>query len=308
MRRFAIGLTLPLLIATSAAAGQSGTAGADPAEGLQRVIGTITARMDGGKPTPQQVRADAQLLTAGYRSMGPGRTAAGPGGDARMRDLGRRSLDWLARASRYDRRDPATALLLLDSYDSIGGFYRQGSAYPAGAIIAYAAAMRLAQRLMFEAADPARFEQEYARFALACGTMTAAQGSLVVPWQQPQDAPAGPLGEMVPAALEPVPLPPPIDQSQLDPEQRAAYVNARERFRNVAPKVHQARLLLKDLSQRQTRLGVALNPEDAANALKMHGFVEEAADLIKTGKFSAASDALDRADYVRNKLRSATGQ
>lgn len=307
MRRFAIGLTLPLLIATSAAAGQSGTAGADPAEGLQRVIGTITARMETGRPTPQQLRADAQLLTAGYRSLAPGRTA-GPGGDARMRDLGRRSLDWLARAGRFDRRDPATALLLLDSYDSIGGFYRQGSAYPAGAIIAYAAAMRLAQRLMFEASDPARFEQEYARFALACGTMTAAQGSLVMPWQQPQDAPAGPLREIVPAALEPVPLPPPIDQSQLDAEQRAAYVNARERFRNVAPRVHTARLLLKDLSQRQKQLGVALNPEDASNALKMHGFVEEAAELITTGKFSAASDALDRADYVRNKLRSATGQ
>jgi hypothetical protein len=51
-----------------------------------------------------------------------------------------------------------------------------------------------------------------------------------------------------------------------------------------------------------------LHPETAAEALKMQSFLEDAADLIREGRFDAALDALTRADYVRNRLKSATGQ
>lgn len=310
MQSLAMSVTICLFVARAASAGQTGSAaGASGHDALQHTVQTITAHLDAARPTPQQLRADAQLLATGYRSLEPSAPRIGSAGDGLMRDLGRRSLDWLARASLLDGRDPAVALALLDGYGSIGDFYRAGRGYPAGAVMAYASAMRLAQRLMLGGGDPARFEREFTRFALLYGTIAAAQGTLLMPWNRPQDLPAGPSPEIAPPTdLEPVPMPPPIDVSQLDAAQKAAYVDARERFRGVAPRVHQARLLLKELSQRLRRQGVALNPEDASNALKMQGFVEEAADLIRTGRFEAASEALTRADYVRAKLRSATGQ
>jgi len=42
--------------------------------------------------------------------------------------------------------------------------------------------------------------------------------------------------------------------------------------------------------------------------LKMQGYLEDAADLILEGRFDTAIEALTRADYVRAKLKSVTGQ
>jgi hypothetical protein len=40
----------------------------------------------------------------------------------------------------------------------------------------------------------------------------------------------------------------------------------------------------------------------------MQGFLDDAAELIRAGQFEKASEALVRADYQRQKLRSVTGQ
>ena len=40
----------------------------------------------------------------------------------------------------------------------------------------------------------------------------------------------------------------------------------------------------------------------------MQGYLEDAADLIREGQFDTAMEALIRADYVRTKLKSVTGQ
>jgi LPS sulfotransferase NodH len=101
---------------------------------------------------------------------------------------------------------------------------------------------------------------------------------------------------------------PAVDTSKLNAEQMTAWTDAKDRFRQVAASVHGARVLLNQLSERLQRQRVALHPEDAANALKMQGFLEDAADLIREGNFESAVDALRRADYVRAKLKSVTGQ
>ena len=108
--------------------------------------------------------------------------------------------------------------------------------------------------------------------------------------------------EMLPAAL------PDVNVAKLNAEQKAAWTEARDRFRNVAPRVHAARVLMNELSGRLQGQGLALHPEDAANALKMQSFLEDAVDLMREGRFDTAVEALTRADYVRVKLRSVTGQ
>ena len=103
---------------------------------------------------------------------------------------------------------------------------------------------------------------------------------------------------------------PDVDESGLSDAQKAAWSDARERFMNVAPKVHEARVLLAQLSARLESQGpnITLNTKDAAAALMMQGFLDDAVELIRKGQFERASEALVRADYQRQRLKSVTGQ
>jgi hypothetical protein len=298
------------LLACAPARGQSGRGMASsPAEsqaGLRRQVESMTAHL-AGRSTREQVIADAERLASSYRALGPVVRGFGPADYAVNRLMARRSLDWLAHAGRLYSRDPLVAQAVLASYESIGGFYRDyGRFYQPGAFVAYASATRLAQRLILEGLDVVRYERELNRFALAYGAFAVVRGSLVIPWTVPRDLPDSGDGQTSPA-LGPVELPR-IDVSELDAEQRAAWADVRDRFRSVAPRVHQARVLLDDLSGRLRQQGLVLNASDAANAMTMQSYLEDAADLIAEKRFDLAFQALTRADYVRVKLRSVTGQ
>ena len=104
--------------------------------------------------------------------------------------VARQSLEWLGRASVLYGRDPLVAQAFLSSYESIGGFYRDyGRFYQPGAFVAYAAATRLAQRMVFYGYDADRYERDYNRYALAYGTIAALNGALLTPWNAPHDLP-----------------------------------------------------------------------------------------------------------------------
>jgi hypothetical protein len=108
-------------------------------------------------------------------------------------------------------------------------------------------------------------------------------------------------------SLVPLELPS-VNVATLDAAQKAAWNEVKDRFRNVSPRVHGARVLLNELSSRLQRQHMTLHPQDAANALKMQSFLEEAVELIREGRFETASEALTRADYVRTRLKGVTGQ
>jgi hypothetical protein len=305
-------LSLALLAAAGASAGEQGR-GAGGSVNSQAAfrhdLDGMHARLGGVRPTSQQIIADARLLTSGYRGLVPFVHGFGPTDYALNRLVARRSLEWLGRASVLYGRDPLVAQAFLGSYESIGGFYRDyGRFYQPGAFVAYAGATRLAQRMVLNGYDTDRYEREFNRYALAYGTIAAFNGALMTPWNSPRDLPdvdspkAGPTVELKPTEL------PEVNVAQLNAEQKAAWTEARDRFRNVAPHVHGARVLLNELSERLQRQGMALHPEDAANALKMQSFLEDAVDLMREGRFDTAVEALTRADYVRVKLRSVTGQ
>jgi len=66
--------------------------------------------------------------------------------------------------------------------------------------------------------------------------------------------------------------------------------------------------MLDQLSARLHATGLELHPENAATALKMQGFLEDAAELVQNREFETATDYLRRADAERTKLKSVTGQ
>ncbi|PYR92256.1 MAG: hypothetical protein DMF84_14195 [Acidobacteria bacterium] len=276
---------------------------------LRRDVDAMTTRLGGERPTTHQVIADAQRLASGYRSIVPLVRTFRPADYALNRQVARRSLEWLARATALYGRDPLVARAFLRSYDAIGGFYCDyGPFYRPGAFVAYAGATRLAQRLLLDGRDNNRFERELERFALAYGTLAAFNGALQTSWTAPYDLPESDPPRPEPTvALKPVELPD-VDIARLDAEQRAAWIETQERFGSIAPRVYEARVLLNELSDRLQRQHIALHPVDAANALKMQGYLENAVDLVREGRFDTAIEALTRADYVRAKLKSVTGQ
>jgi len=307
-----LSLSLPATPGALAADQGRGAVGRDPQNhqaALHHDLDTMTARMTGLRPTRQQVIADAQVLTSGYRSLAPFVGGFGPADYALNRQVARRSLEWLARASMLYGRDPVAAQAFLRTYESIGGFYRDhGPFYQPGAFVAYAGATRLAQRLVLDGRDTDRFERELNRFALEYGTIAAFNGALLTPWNAPRDLPdSAPLKPEPTVELQPVPLPE-VNVAHLDAAQKAAWNEARDRFRNVAPAVYGARVLLNELSERLQQQRLSLHAQDAADALKMQSFLEDAVDLMREGRFDTALEALTRADYVRVKLKRVTGQ
>jgi hypothetical protein len=109
--------------------------------------------------------------------------------------------------------------------------------------------------------------------------------------------------------LKPVALPA-IEQAKLDATQKAQWVEIQPRFRQVSASVYQARQLLEDLSHRlrQQQPNATLNVQDAATAIKMQGFLDDAAELVRAAQFEKAAEALERADYERGRLKRVTGQ
>jgi hypothetical protein len=101
---------------------------------------------------------------------------------------------------------------------------------------------------------------------------------------------------------------PTVDEHALSGEQRALWIDVRERFRAVSARVHEARILLQDLEVRLQRQDLMMNAQYAAGAVRMQDFLEDAVELIRTGDFESAKQALVRADYERRKLKNVTGQ
>jgi hypothetical protein len=303
-------LSLAALLVASVplTAGQRPSAGAGSQAVLRRDVEAMSTRL-AGRMTPQQVVADAERLGAGYRALGPHVRGFGPRDYAMNREIARRSLDWLSRASLVYGRDPYVGRAFLLSYGTIGSFYHDyGPFYHPAAFVAYAGAARIARRFILQGGNVGWYEGELDRYALAYGAVAAYHHAYLAPWNVPQDLP-----QEAPVTLEPVVVPAPVplpalDMSGLDAAQRAAWSEVRDRFRSVSPRVHQARVLLNELSTRLQRQQMTLNASDAANALKMQGYLEDAAELIKEKRFDIAMEALAKADYVRGKLRSVTGQ
>jgi len=286
---------------------QRGRGASNPQAVLRHDLDAMNGGVGGARPTSREAIANAQRLSLGYRSLIPLVGGFGPSDYALTRLVAQQSLAWLGRTSVWYLNDPVAARAYLDAYDTIGGFYRDRARfYAPGAYVAYAGGARLARRLMLGTAYDWSL-RELDRYALAYGTMATLDGRYIGRWARPQDLPENPPPPQGAVTLQPLPLPN-VDVSTLTAAQREAWGDVRGRFRSVASQVHAARLLLDELAARLQQQGLTLHPANAATALKMQGFLEDAADLIESKDFEQATDALRRADYERSRLKSVTGQ
>jgi hypothetical protein len=311
MRRTIASAVALTVLAVGVHAGGQGSASSRKGQAVLRGdIDSMTARLGGGRSTPQEVIADAQRLTSGYRSMVPTVRSFGPDDYALNRLLAGQSFAYLARARTLHGTDPRVNAALMQAYGSIGGFFNDhGAFYPAGAFIAYSGAARMARQMILYGRGSRQVESDLERFSLAYATAAYAHGSMFDWWVQPdgvrepaQFTPGG-----APSSLKEVDLPV-VEIDALNAEQREEWGDLRNRFRSTAAKVHEARLLMEGLADRLAGQNLTVNLTDAATASKMQGFLEDAVELITTRHFDMARLALTRADYHRTRLKAVTGQ
>jgi len=292
--RLALTLFFPLLLLAQ-----------DPQQALAQQVSAMNSRLNSGTPGSQQIISDAQALQTGYMGLGP---MAGMGGFMMNRDLAQGTYSWLSRASSITS-DPAARAAVLSAYGTVGDFYNRGNLNRPGAAWAYGGANRLARGLVLGGGGGRNYERDLERYGLAWAAASYMGGQLFGPafqTQPPQEGdqypPPAPPTELQPVAL------PPIDEATLTPEQKAAWPDLRNKFIATAAKVHEARVVLEQLTRRLESQRMSLNTSDAARALMMQGFLDDAVDLIKAKKFDEASEALTRSDYCRTKLKDVTGQ
>jgi hypothetical protein len=281
-------------------------------QALRGAIGGMDSRLN-RQPGGRQVISDADRLAAGFNGLAPYVGGFGEGDYRLNRELAQAAFAWLARASALYAADAAVSQSLMRTYGSLGDFYRRyGTFYPQGAPLAYAGGNHLARGLVLDRRGGGAFERDLERTAMDWAAVSYVNGAMYGMMQRQADQGAEPSAaeRALPVADIPVTALPDVDESRLDDSQKAAWSDARERFMNVASKVHEARMLLAQLSARLEAQGpnISLNARDGAAALMMQGFLDDAAELIRRGQFEKASEALVRADYQRQKLKSVTGQ
>lgn len=291
---------------THVAGGQS-----ERAAGQRELEGTLslmTERLASEGRSPQDTIDWARQLAAGYRGLQPAARGFGAADQALNRRLAQQSFAWLSRARVLYGRHPAVNAQLLHAYGAIGGFYRDyGTFYPAAAVTAFGGASRIARGLVLTGGG-SQYERDLEQYALAYATAAYAFGPSFAWWRQPtdlQEPPSRGRGQLLPAP-PPVELPT-VDVTQLTTEQRRQWTDVQDRFGTTSTRVHDARLRMNELAARLERQQLTVNLLDAATAAKMQGFLEDAADLVKTREFALAIEALQRADYERAKLRNVIG-
>jgi hypothetical protein len=266
-------------------------------------LNAINGRWNSSRPGSQQALADAKTLTAGYGDL----ARLGSADSALDRQIAGLAFAWLARASATYAADPVVAAELLASYGVMGDFFARNTRfYRPGAVLAYSGASRLARALVLNRQTNGRYEGDLSRYGLAWAQALYLSGGIPPPTEGPiPPFAAGP--EAQAPELRAVPLPQ-IDESKLTGEDKALWGEVRARFVPTAKRVLDARLSLEELSQRLRQQNLQVNQLDAAAALIMQGFLEDAAGLIAAGQFQPALEALARVDYQRAKLNNVIGR
>jgi hypothetical protein len=304
-------LTLCLLLILSAVTLAAQSPWRSQGEAFRAELRAMNARWDSGRITARDVVQESEQLRTWYDRLGPYGRDVTPADDVLSRALANQSFNWLAHAGVRFHRDASVAQALMGTYGFIGDFYQRRFPYPGGAWFAYVDATRWARAVVLNSGRGSPFERDLERFSLAWATVAYANGSAFLPSLGFRDLPesAALQPQTQRAELKPVALPA-VDAGKLDAEQKARWTELQPRFRQVAAGVYQARVLLDDLSRRLAQQGpnTSLNVQDAATALKMQGFLDDAAELIRDKQFEKAREALDRADYDRAKLKGVTGQ
>lgn len=321
MRRVTTWLVVPVVLLAWSEAGlaQRGASGSGARgvaawqSGLEADLHGMQSRLGGGRMGADQVVADSERLRDRYRSMQPLAGGFGPEDFRRQGPLAQQSFAWLDGAYQKYRGSAPVARSLLGTYTTVGDFYgRAGLGSRTGFWLGYAGAHRAGRGLLLAGGVDGAFEKQLEALAVTWA------GAAAVNWRvndwywsdflRRQEGERS-INQAVGVEPAPDPIPVPIvDSSSLSPAGQAKWREVRERFASVSARVHQAQVALADLRGRLARQGLSLHPNNVAASLAMQGYLQDAADAVASLDFDRAADALTRADYERNKVRSATGQ
>jgi hypothetical protein len=283
----------------------------NPAEPtLQQDVDAINSRWNSGHSNQQQVIADAERIGADYTRLIPISKSFSPADKEQNRRSARGAFSWLCRAGAMYGGDPLVSRSLMRTYGTMGDYYHQyGAFYPAGVGFGYGGASRNARRLILGSPNSKEFERELERYAVAWAAASHVDLSIGRGYNGCSDTfdQPDPGTRIRESSLKPVPLPE-VDESKLTSEQKEQWTDLRNQFIPVSTRVHEARILLEQLSDRLQSRKMRLNVQDAATAISMQGFLEDAAELIKAGDFEKAGIALRKSEYLRTKLKNTTGQ
>lgn len=281
--------------------------------GLQTDLRDMQSRLGGGRLRTDQVIADSERLRGHYRSMPPLRSSFGSDDLGRQGPLAQQSYAWLDGAYARYRGSAPVARSLLDTYAAVGDFHGQaGLGSRAGFWLGYAGAHRAGRGLLLAGDADRALERRLESLALAWAGVSAVNW-YVNDWYW-NDFVRRREGERVidqAVGVEPAPSPipvPSVDTSTLSSAEQAQWREVRDRFASVSARVHQAQVALADLRGRLAQQGLSLHPNNVAGSLAMQGYLQDAADAVDAREFERAGQALTRADYERNRVRTATGQ
>jgi hypothetical protein len=228
------------------------------------------------------------------------------------RELVRRSLAWLALIEPRGYNNPALGRSIASAYGVLGDYggrpQFRNYGYGYGAAYGYAGAGRLSRRLWLGGYG-GDYERDFERYALQLGVYGSLWGGGFVPGyaqRRPEGLDAVDFGPPPDTGRKPLALPS-VDLTKLNDAQKAEWEEVRPQFTAVSGRVHEALQNLDALAARLGRQGMTVNGGDRSNALLMEGFLQDAADLIKAGDFANARKALDKAGYVRARLKSVIG-
>jgi hypothetical protein len=265
----------------------------------------MNGRLDRRHPAQRDVVADSERLRAGIAALAY--TGAERSPDDRLgQQLAAQAFSWIARASDQFHWDPQVAPALMRTYQFLGEHYqRYPASYRPYLLSGYAGASRMALALVLSPGTGADYETALEALSLdlvALNAVAQRQGVLALP-------PSGPAAasDAAPAPGRPMAVPL-LDESTLTAAERERWADVRTRFRDVAIRVYQANVALDQLAARLRTQNLTLNAGDAVTALKMQGFLEDAAELVRARLFERAEEALRRADYERARLKNVTGQ
>lgn len=262
--------------------------------------------------------SDAQLITrlsaygSGFQGLVPMLGGLTPGHYQSNRDLVRRSLAWLALIEPRGYRNPALGRAIAGVYGTLGDFGSRAEfrpyGYPAGAAYGYAGAGRLCRRMWLGGGDDGGYERDFERYATNLAVLGGVWGYGFGgrTYRKPEGLDAVDFGPVTETTRKPLAVPA-VDLAKLSPAQKEQWGDLKPQFSSVAGRVHEALVNLDALAQRLKRQGMDVNATDRANSVLMESFLQDSADLIQAGDFEQAKKALDKASYVRMRLKSVVG-
>ena len=151
----------------------------------------------------------------------------------------------------------------------------------------------------------AMYERDYERYALQLAGLGGYWGSAYY-YRRPSGLEAIDLGPIIDHGRVMMPAPA-VNIAKLTPAQRELWEELKPQFVSTASQIHESLKSLDALGDRLKLQGMDVNKVDKANAVLMESFLQDGADLIQAGDFESAKRAVEKAGYVRARLKSTVG-